>query len=357
MLNPDLPLPKSPPSLPFDDRPLMTFGIGGFGLTIPFATGLYGPIGPGDARFWVGAAAFLALAAAIWLGNRWLLLEQRKHFDWFAHPLRKLAMLISANVLYTAPLTVAAIWGWLAWSGQPVVWPTIQVVALVNVICVIFVTHAYETVFLIRERESDLMRVERLERMRTQAELAALKAQIDPHFLFNSLNTLGHLIAHDPPRGREFCDTLAEVYRYVLASRSRDLVLLGEELAFVRNYHRLLALRFGAGVRLDMAPALGDPVACDRWLVPPLALQTLVENAVKHNRLGEEAPLVVELVLREGAVDVRNAVRPRRGLRASPGVGLANLDERCRLLTGRGLVRTPVGAADFEVRVPLRPAA
>src|SRR5262249_17216899 len=145
VLNPDLPLPKSPPSLPFDDRPLMAFGIGGFGVTIPFATGLYGPIGPADPPLWAGAARVLPLPAAIWLGNRWLLLEQRKHFDWFAHPLRKLAMLVSANVLYTAPLTVAAIWGWLAWSGQPVVWPTIQVVALVNVICVIFVTHAYET--------------------------------------------------------------------------------------------------------------------------------------------------------------------------------------------------------------------
>ena len=73
-----------------------------------------------------------------------------------------------------------------------------------NVICVLFVTHAYETMFLIRERESDLMRVERLERARVQSELGALKAQIAPHFLFNSLNTLGHLIGSDAQRGREF---------------------------------------------------------------------------------------------------------------------------------------------------------
>jgi LytS/YehU family sensor histidine kinase len=92
---------------------------------------------------------------------------------------------------------------------------------LTNEVCVLFVTHAYETMFLIRERESDFVRVERLERMRSQAELAALKAQVDPRFLFNSLSTLGHLIERDPPRGREFCDALAEVYRYMLATCSR----------------------------------------------------------------------------------------------------------------------------------------
>jgi hypothetical protein len=351
--NPDLTLPK-----PFDDRPLMTLGILAFGAAIPFATGLYGPIGPADPRLWAGQAAFLGLAAAIWLGNRWLLFKQREHFDWFAQPLRKLAMLVSVNVLYTAPLSVVWIWAWFTLAGLPVAWPAIQVVALINVICVVFVTHAYETVFLIRERESDLMRVERLERKRAEAELAALKAQIDPHFLFNSLNTLGHLIAHDPRRGREFCDALAEVYRYVLASRGRNLVLLGEELDFVRHYHRLLALRFGDAVRLELVGDLAEVRAGGRWLIPPLALQTLVENAVKHNQLGDDAPLPVRMELIDAAVSVRNPVRPRRSLRASSGLGLANLDERCRLLTGNALARTSLSdATEFEVRVPLRQAA
>lgn len=186
----------------------------------------------------------------------------------------------------------------------------------------IFVTHAYETVFLIHERESDLLRVARLERMQVEAELGALKAQIDPHFLprarraapsaldplggaaaaerqpggqFNSLNTLGHLITHDAQRRRTFCDTLASVYRYMLASRGRDLVGLREELEFVRAYHRLLALRFGPAITLEITPALDD--AAGRWALPPLDLQTLLENAVKHNQMGEDAPLAVQMDL------------------------------------------------------------
>ena len=86
----------------------MSAGIVGFGATIPWLTDLYGSLRPGDAMWWAGWAGFTLLAAAIWLGNRWLLFEQRKHFGWFANPLRKLVMLVSANVLYTAPITAAS---------------------------------------------------------------------------------------------------------------------------------------------------------------------------------------------------------------------------------------------------------
>lgn len=349
-----LPEPDDAPPKPeasvvaLDDRLAMMTGIAGFGLAIPWIAGLYGPLRPDDARWWAGAVGFIGLAAAIWWGNRWLLLRQRQQWSWFAQPLRKLVMLVTANVVYTAPLSAGGIWLWFRLAGLPQDAQAITVVVLINVICVLFVTHAYETVFLIRERESDFVRVERLERMRSQAELAALKAQVDPHFLFNSLNTLGHLIMRDPPRGREFCDLLAEVYRYVLASRAHDLVPLAEEVAFVRRYHRLLALRFGGAVQLEWAGVLDDPEA----MLPPLALQTLLENAVKHNQSSNSEPLRVRLSREGDQVRVANAVLARRSARASPGLGLHNLDERCRLLTGRALQHWRADGR-FEVRVPL----
>ena len=336
----------------FDDRWLMGLGSLGFGLAIPLMTGLYGPYTPADGAFWIGQTAFIVLALAIWAGNRWLLLKQRQHFDWFSHPLRKLLMLVSANVLYTAPLTALGLLAWFAWAGLPLDRAALQLVVLANVICVLFVTHAYETMFLIRERESDLMRVERLERARLQTELGALKAQIDPHFLFNSLNTLGHLISSDAQRGREFCDALAEVYRCVLASREHDLVALADELAFVRLYHRLLVLRFGPAMQLDVDAELERAALSGAARVVPLALQTLLENAVKHNQVGAETPLVVHLALSADAIAVSNLSRPRRSRLPSSGVGLANLDERCRLVTGRALhIRTD--GRQFEVTLPL----
>lgn len=212
----------------------------------------------------------------------------------------------------------------------------------------LFVTHAYETMFLIRERESDMLRVERLERARTQAELGALKAQVDPHFLFNSLNTLGHLIENNARSAREFSDTLAEIYRYVLDSRQRDLVPLDEELAFLRHYHRLLALRFGAAMPLELDPALQT----SKWLLPPLALQTLLENAIKHNEASAAQPLRVSFALDGDRVRARNALQPRRSALPSSGLGLANLDERCRLLAGRALERRSEGGV-FDASIPL----
>jgi len=347
MPNPDIAAPNG--AVRLDDRALMTAGILGFGTSIPLLTDLYGGLGPADLAFWAGFACFIALAAAIWLGNRWLLFKQREHFDWFASPWRKLAMLVSANVLFTAPLTIATLAAWYRLRGAPVDAAAVQVVTLTNVICVIFVTHAYETVFLIREREGDLLRVAQLERIRAQAELDALKAQVDPHFLFNSLNTLGHLVTRDPAAARAFCDTLAEVYRYVLACRERDLVPVAEELAIVRAYHRLLALRFGEAIRLELSFE-GDAAHAAALRVPPLALQTLLENAVKHNRLGPGAPLVVRVIVRGDGVEVLNDVAPRSSARPSTGVGLRNLDERCRGLTARGLA---IGrGAVFRVFVP-----
>lgn len=344
--------PVSGDPVRIDDRWLMGLGSMGFGLAIPQLTGLYGPYTPAQGTFWLGQLGFIALALAIWAGNRWLLLKQRQHFDWFSHPLRKLLMLVTANVLYTAPLTAGGLMAWFAVADLPPDRAALQLVVLANVICVLFVTHAYETMFLIRERETDLMRVERLERARVQSELGALKAQIDPHFLFNSLNTLGHLISSDASRGREFCDDLAEVYRYVLASREQDLVALSEELAFVRQYHRLLALRFGQTMQMQVEPALDQVAQLDSWRVVPLALQTLLENAVKHNQVGAETPLCVNLRLEGDSITMSNLRRPRGSSLPSSGLGLANLDERCRLVTGHALRVSSQGSV-FEVSVPL----
>lgn len=377
--NPDIRLPKpplaampaavSPPAVApnppargvqFDDRPLMAVGIPGFGLTIPLFSGLLALHGssptPREAAWWLSMAWFVGLAFCIWWGNRWLLFKQREHLDWFGQPLRKLLLLVAACTLYTAPLTVAWLAGWYTLMGRAIDHDVVRVVALTNVICVIFVTHAYETVFLIRERESDALQLAQLERSRAEAELAALKAQIDPHFLFNGLNTLGHLLTHDARAAREFCDNLAEVYRYVLASGRRTQVPLAEELQFVRQYFRLLELRFGPAVRLETPAleALPGPA-----LIVPLALQVLVENAVKHNAVSAERPLGVAIEAVAGSAGeaaslrVRNARQPREGgAMPSAGVGLANLDERCKLVTGRGLV-VQQDTLQFVVTVPL----
>lgn len=292
----------------------------------------------------------MLLAAAIWHGNRWLLIEQRRHYGWFNHPLRKLGLLLAAIVLYTAPLTIVGLLCWYGWLGRAADLETIRTVALINVICVVFVTHAYETVFLIKEREGDLLRVARLDRARAEAELAAFLAQIDPHFMFNSLNTLGHLIETDPTRAATFNQDLAGVYRYLLRQRGRALVPLADELDFARAYVELMAIRYGDALRCEL-PELG--AEREGLQLPPTALQLLIENAIKHNEVGGHAPLEITVRLEADAIIVTNPRRPRRSFgRESAGVGLRNLDERSKLATGVAIA-IDQSAESFRVRVPL----
>lgn len=341
---------------------MRAIGIPGFGLIIPRVTGLLAGLGPLQIGWWIGSLWFLGIAFAIWHGNRWLLLEQRRHFGWFDHPLRKLSMLLAAIVLFTAPLTVATLLAWYGWRGLEPEWDAIRTVVLINVICVVFVTHAYETVFLIKEREDDRLRVARLDRARAEAELAAFLAQVDPHFVFNSLNTLGHLIETDRERAATFNQDLAGVYRYLLRQRGRSLVPIREELGSCRAYVEMMTIRHGAALRCDLPEV---PPALEHARLPPTALQLLIENAIKHNEVGEHAPLdiVIEFDASPAApaVIVRNLRRPRKSLRESAGVGLRNLDERSKLAIGRGLeidqgselVGRDRPREQFRVRVPL----
>ena len=347
--DPAAPAPRSPspPGHELRDGTVRLVGIPFFGIVIPNLTGLFGPLGPSSSAYWLGYCWFVLLSGAIWQGNRFWLLRQREHFDWFDSPVRKVVALLFANVFYTAPLTVGMLVLWYRATGMAVDWNAVRVVALANVICVVFITHVYETVYLIRERESDMLAFERLERAKAQAELASLESQLDPHFLFNSLNTLAHFVDSDAPRARAFTERLADVYRHLLRNRRRELVPLADELAFAERYVELLRLRFGDGVGL----AVTGEAPADA-LVPPLSLQVLVENAVKHNEVQPEAPLLIELRLDADALEVANARRPRRTPAPSAGVGLANLADRVVRLTGRPLVvRDEPGR--FAVTVPL----
>ena len=335
------------PEVALDDRLVRAVGIPAFGLGIPRLTGLLDGIAASQPLYWLGTILFLVLAAAIWHGNRWLLLEQRRHWGWFDHPGRKLVMLLAAIVLFTAPLTASTLAGWYAWQGRPSDIDVIRTVVLMNVICVVFVTHVYETVFLIKERESDQVRVAELDRARAEAELAAFRAQVDPHFLFNALHTLGHLIDSDPVRARRFNAHLAELHRYLLRHAGQPLVPLADELGFVADYVALVRIRFGAAIEVE---TLGDAAPAGR--IPPTAIQVLVENAIKHNQVTERDPLRVTITVAAAEVTVANPVRPRRTQRPSAGIGLANLDERSRLAAGR---RIQIEQRDgrFIVTVPV----
>lgn len=191
-------------------------------------------------------------------------------------------------------------------------------------------------------------RNEVLQREQSVARFEALKQQLSPHFLFNSFATLQWLIRADADAAERFLQQMAQVYRYVLHQGEQQRVTLGEELAFVDAYLYLLHMRFEHSLRVEMA----IPAELHAWHLPPLAIQTVVENAVKHNIVSPEQPLTIQLRATPGALVVRNTLQLRLSPEPSSGIGLRNLGARFRFLGAAGLTTS---AADgyFTVTLPL----
>ncbi|MEJ7663478.1 MAG: sensor histidine kinase [Hymenobacter sp.] len=193
-------------------------------------------------------------------------------------------------------------------------------------------------------------RVLLLQKAQAESELRALKAQLDPHFLFNNLNVLHTLIGQDAAVAGHYLGCFANLYRYLIRHRDADFVTLAEELQFLADYVYLLRHRFGAAYAFEttLAPGL-DPA---RLHTVPGTLQILIENALKHNSGDDDDPLPISLSVSAQSLRVHNPQRPKHTRPEPGGTGLRNLQERYRLLAGQP-VQIDNSAADFAVTVPL----
>lgn len=336
-----------------NDTLIRLIGIPFFGITIPNVSGLFGNLKVNDPAYWAGYLYFIMLSALIWEGNRYLLFRTRKRFTWFDKPIEKLILLLVNNVFYTSPLTVAWLCLWYRLAGfEKVSWDVIQIVVLINVICVLFITHVYETVFMVKEQQGEQLRNAELSRAKAEAELAALKNQIDPHFMFNSLNSLSYLISQDQQKASLFTENLAEVYRYILSQKDQTLVLLEDELEFTHKYTELLHLRFGKALHFKRH---FNGALEKSYLIPPTSVFVALENAVKHNEISELHPLQVDIDLKEDHLIISNRIREKRNLQHSSRIGLRNLDERFRLVTGKNILSGKNEDNLFKVQLPLIP--
>lgn len=320
------------------------------GILVPNVSGLiensrHGPVGLA-----VSYSYFTLTALAIWEGNRRIYFRLQQREDWLQRPLRRIALLLGAILIYTVPVAAGLMWAWRAVTGDPGAGPhAIPMAVLAAVTGVVIITHAYETVFLLRDWESDRLRRARTERERLQAELVALGRQVDPHFLFNHLNALAYLVETASPAAVPFLTTLAGTYRYVLEARDRPLVPLSEELQALGRYETLA--RIGQRGRIQVTVAV-SPRDARELLLPPVTLGELFQNAVKHNEGDEASPLRIELQMAGDTLLFENDIRQRRGPVVSTGHGLANVSRRFALASGREVTWRAEGHR-FVVRLPL----
>ncbi len=200
--------------------------------------------------------------------------------------------------------------------------------------------------FLLNWREMAI-NVERLRKENMASQYESLKAQVNPHFLFNSLNALTSLVETDQKQAVRFIRKLSEVYRYVLDSRRKEVVPLLQELHFLESYIYLQKIRHGEALQVQ-----NDLPLDANLMVVPLALQMLLENAIKHNMALEEEPLRVHLFLEDDYLVVQNNVQERRIREESTGMGLSNIKSRYSYLTDRKAQILSAKEA-FTVKLPL----
>ena len=187
----------------------------------------------------------------------------------------------------------------------------------------------------------------KLQKENNTARYTALQNQLNPHFLFNSLNTLIAEIEYNPENAVRFTKHLSTVYRYVLQCQDKTLITLAEEMDFMRSYLFLHRVRLGDCIscKENILPGEGES------MLPPLTLQLLVENVIKHNSITGSRPMEISIGIEEGWLVVRNPVQPKKSSDSS-GVGLQNLSNRCRLMLGREILIENQNEI-FTVKVPL----
>lgn len=180
------------------------------------------------------------------------------------------------------------------------------------------------------------------------AKFDALKNQLDPHFLFNSLNVLTSLIEEDPDQAQKFTTSLSKVYRYVLEQKNKDLVTVDEELQFAKTYIRLLKMRFEDSIIFEIPEKCSNPEA----KIVPLSLQLLLENAVKHNIVTSSRPLHIKVFEEGNSLVIQNNLQEKQVVKKSSGVGLRNIQQRYSILSDKE-VQISKTAKDFSVVLPM----
>ncbi|MCR9182986.1 MAG: 2TM domain-containing protein [Flavobacteriaceae bacterium] len=218
-------------------------------------------------------------------------------------------------------------------------------IALIITLVISLFFHAF---YFYKELQKNKLKEQKIIAGTASAQFESLKNQIDPHFLFNSLNVLTSLIEENPEKAQQFTTSLSKIYRYVLDQKDKELVSLEEELAFAKTYVKLLQMRFENSIQFDIPATASNPEA----RVVPLSLQLLLENTIKHNIVSESKPLHIRIYEKDNYLVVENNLQRKEVLKTRKGVGLQNIINRYGILTHRR-VEILENNQLFQVRLPI----
>jgi two-component system LytT family sensor kinase len=216
------------------------------------------------------------------------------------------------------------------------------------IFCTIMIIAIYESIYFMLELRHSVQETETLKRESLAAQLNALRTQVNPHFLFNNLNTLSSLIPENPKHAVDFVQQLSKVYRHILEVKDEKSILLKDELEVLNAYAFLLKTRFGN----NLSVTITIPDEKLQQKIVPLSLQILMENAIKHNIVSAEKPLHINVFTQNGSLVVCNNLQMKNQVNESTGIGLDNIRNRYKLLSDK-TVNVTESETNFTVSIPL----
>lgn len=219
---------------------------------------------------------------------------------------------------------------------------------LVAIVVTFFVTLGIHAFYFYKAYQENKVKEQKVIAGTASAQFESLKNQIDPHFLFNSLNVLSSLIEENPENAQKFTTSLSKIYRYVLEQKDKELVPVAEELAFAKTYMNLLKMRFENSITYE----LPDGFTNDEAKVVPLSLQLLLENCIKHNVVSESKPLHIKIYIENNQLVVENNLQKKEILSDRKGVGLQNIVNRYAIITQRK-VSVEETEKSFKIFIPI----
>lgn len=338
----------------FDDRMLMLCMIPLSAFVIPFV--FFG------IRFhkppyltWKIYLTTVVITSAIWIGNRSILVITRTRYPEFAQTKQRIWRQSIWMLIYTVVSTnllgyflhdfcqLQDLQGGAITPGDVIInsnnaaiFSSLTVVAL------------YESVYFMSQLRQSVEEKELLRRESLQAQLNALRTQVNPHFLFNNLNALVSVIPENPQQAVQFVQQLSKVYRHILEVKEEKAIPLKDELSVLEAYAFLLQTRFGHNLAIN----INVPGEKLQKRVVPLSLQLLMENAIKHNIVSSSRPLTIDVFTANGSLVVKNNLQKKNQVLESTGIGLDNIRNRYRLLSDTA-VEVREDGQSFTVAIPL----
>lgn len=291
-----------------------------------------------------------SICATQWGGLSFVAHVIDKRYSWMDAPVKKLLLEIMAFVLYSAgAFVVVQFVNFYIWTNVPLhqAWPSIRYSIPYTLLISFIISLIFFATSFFFDWKASFVQAEKLKAEMLAYKYESLRSQINPHFLFNSLNVLSDLVYDNQQLAIKFIRQLSDLFRYVIESRDKELVSLAEEVQFIRSYIFLLKTRFEEKLKIEIDLRLDDNV-----MIVPMTLQLLIENAVKHNEVSEAFPLHITICQCGEYIEVENDFRPKAVGEYSSGTGLKNIIQQFAFFSNKP-IEVISGSEKFKVKIPV----